>query len=433
MADTEHYGSLGALAPAWDEGERNIDTDEIYERFFGWVADVKGVEPWPHQEEAIMDLLAGDHVILNTPTGSGKSLVALGMHFAALCTGRLLLHRADQGAGLGEVLRSGRGVRPRQRRHDHRRHAYQRRCADHLLLVKIPFANQALREGRRADVGCVAMDEFHYYGDSERGWAWQVPLLTLPDTQFLLMSATLGNVDAIADKLEDMTDTDVDVIADAPRPVPLTYEYTLDPLEKTVELAFRKGETPIYVVHFSQDAALDTAQSLASTGVSSKEQRQAIAEAIKGVKFTTAFGKILQRLLRTGVGIHHAGMLPRYRRLVEQLAQQGLLPVICGTDTLGVGINVPIHSVVLTALTKFDGTKMRRLRAREFHQIAGRAGRMGFDTEGLVVAEAPEYEIENAKAVAKAGNDPKKLKKVKRKQGAGRVRHVEPEHVRQVD
>jgi len=207
----------------------------------------------------------------------------------------------------------------------------------------------------------------------------------------------------------------VDIIADAPRPVPLTYEYTLDPLEKTVELAFGKGETPIYVVHFSQDAALETANALASTGVSSKEQRAAIAEAIKGTKFTTAFGKILQRLLRTGIGIHHAGMLPRYRRLVEQLAQQGLLPVICGTDTLGVGINVPIHSVVLTALTKFDGTKMRKLRAREFHQIAGRAGRMGFDTEGLVIAEAPEFEIENAKALAKAGNDPKKLKKVKRK------------------
>lgn len=169
------------------------------------------------------------------------------------------------------------------------------------------------------------------------------------------------------------------------------------------------------MVHFSQDAALETANALASTGVSSKEQRAAIAEAIKGTKFTTAFGKILQRLLRTGIGIHHAGMLPRYRRLVEQLAQQGLLPVICGTDTLGVGINVPIHSVVLTALTKFDGTKMRKLRAREFHQIAGRAGRMGFDTEGLVIAEAPEFEIENAKALAKAGNDPKKLKKVKRK------------------
>ena len=415
MADDTNYGSLGALAPNWDEGERNIDTDEIYERFFTWVEDVKGVEPWPHQEEAIMDLLAGDHVILNTPTGSGKSLVALGMHFAALCTGRRSYYTAPIKALVSEKFFDLVEVFGRENVGMITGDTHINADAPIICCTAEILANQALREGRHADVGCVAMDEFHYYGDPERGWAWQVPLLTLPDTQFLLMSATLGNVDAIADKLEDMTDTDVDIIADAPRPVPLTYEYTLDPLEKTVELAFVKGETPIYVVHFSQDAALETANALASTGVSSKEQRAAIAEAIKGTKFTTAFGKILQRLLRTGIGIHHAGMLPRYRRLVEQLAQQGLLPVICGTDTLGVGINVPIHSVVLTTLTKFDGTKMRKLRAREFHQIAGRAGRMGFDTEGLVIAEAPEFEIENAKALAKAGNDPKKLKKVKRK------------------
>ena len=415
MADDTNYGSLGALAPNWDEGERNIDTDEIYDRFFTWVEDVKGVKPWPHQEEAIMDLLAGDHVILNTPTGSGKSLVALGMHFAALCTGRRSYYTAPIKALVSEKFFDLVEVFGRENVGMITGDTHINADAPIICCTAEILANQALREGRHADVGCVAMDEFHYYGDPERGWAWQVPLLTLPDTQFLLMSATLGNVDAIADKLEDMTDTDVDIIADAPRPVPLTYEYTLDPLEKTVELAFGKGETPIYVVHFSQDAALETANALASTGVSSKEQRAAIAEAIKGTKFTTAFGKILQRLLRTGIGIHHAGMLPRYRRLVEQLAQQGLLPVICGTDTLGVGINVPIHSVVLTALTKFDGTKMRKLRAREFHQIAGRAGRMGFDTEGLVIAEAPEFEIENAKALAKAGNDPKKLKKVKRK------------------
>lgn len=415
MADDTNYGSLGALAPNWDEGERNIDTDEIYERFFTWVEDVKGMKPWPHQEEAIMDLLAGDHVILNTPTGSGKSLVALGMHFAALCTGRRSYYTAPIKALVSEKFFDLVEVFGRENVGMITGDTHINADAPIICCTAEILANQALREGRHADVGCVAMDEFHYYGDPERGWAWQVPLLTLPDTQFLLMSATLGNVDAIADKLEDMTDTDVDIIADAPRPVPLTYEYTLDPLEKTVELAFGKGETPIYVVHFSQDAALETANALASTGVSSKEQRAAIAEAIKGTKFTTAFGKILQRLLRTGIGIHHAGMLPRYRRLVEQLAQQGLLPVICGTDTLGVGINVPIHSVVLTALTKFDGTKMRKLRAREFHQIAGRAGRMGFDTEGLVIAEAPEFEIENAKALAKAGNDPKKLKKIKRK------------------
>jgi superfamily II RNA helicase len=418
MTDEQEYGSLGRLAPQGDgdDRRRNLTDDDIYERFFGWVEEVKGIEPWPHQEEAVLDILAGDHVILSTPTGSGKSLVALGMHFAALCTGRRSYYTAPIKALVSEKFFDLVEVFGRDNVGMITGDSHINADAPIICCTAEILANQALREGVHADVGLVAMDEFHYYGDPDRGWAWQVPLLTLPKTQFLLMSATLGNVESIADKISEVNNTpDVDVIADAPRPVPLSYEYTLDPLEKTVELAFGNGETPIYVVHFSQDAALETAQALASTGVSSKEQRTAIAQAIKGVKFTTAFGKILQRLLRAGVGIHHAGMLPRYRRLVEQLAQQGLLPVICGTDTLGVGINVPIHSVVLTALTKFDGTKMRRLRAREFHQIAGRAGRMGFDTEGLVICEAPEFEIENQKAVAKAGGDPKKLKRVKRK------------------
>ena len=418
MSDETTYGSLGRLAPDWASGEgaRNLTADDIYERFFDWAIDVKGIEPWPHQEEAIMDILAGDHVILNTPTGSGKSLVALGMHFAALCTSRRSYYTAPIKALVSEKFFDLIEVFGRENVGMITGDSHINADAPIICCTAEILANQALREGEHADVGLVAMDEFHYFGDPERGWAWQVPLLPLPQTQFLLMSATLGNVDAIANKLSELNDTpDVDVIANAPRPVPLNYEYTLDPLERTVELAYKDGSTPIYVVHFSQDAALETAQALASTGVSSKEQRNAIAEAIKGVKFTTAFGKILQRLLRTGIGVHHAGMLPRYRRLVEQLAQQGLLSVICGTDTLGVGINVPIHCVVLTALTKYDGNKMRKLKAREFHQIAGRAGRMGFDTEGLVIAEAPEFEIENQKAIAKAGGDPKKLKKIKRK------------------
>ncbi|MEF2895697.1 MAG: DUF3516 domain-containing protein, partial [Senegalimassilia anaerobia] len=234
-------------------------------------------------------------------------------------------------------------------------------------------------------------------------------------TQFLLMSATLGDVTQIADLLRRQTTRDVSNVTDAPRPVPLSYEYALTPLEGTVELALRKDEGPLYVVHFSQDAALTSAQNLASYGVATKEQREAVKEAMKGAQFSTAFGKTLKRLLGCGVGVHHAGMLPRYRLLVEKLAQQGLLPVICGTDTLGVGINVPIHTVVLTQLTKFDGRKMRRLRSREFHQIAGRAGRSGFDTEGVVIAEAPEHEIENHKAEVKAAGDPKKLKKIKKK------------------
>ena len=404
---------LGDMVPEWGE-PRNLTDDDIYERFFQWV-ESRGISPWPHQEEAILSLVSGNHVILATPTGSGKSMVALAMHYIALCTGRRSYYTAPIKALVSEKFFDLVKVLGRDRVGMITGDTHINTDAPVICCTAEILANQALREGRHADIGCVAMDEFHYYGDPDRGWAWQVPLLTLPDTQFLLMSATLGDVSQIAEDLERKTGADVDIVSDAPRPVPLSYRYVDTPLPTTVGSLLENEDTPVYIVHFSQDAALETAQALSSSGVSDRKQRDRVKEAMAGTRFTTAFGKILQRLLRTGVGIHHAGMLPRYRRLVEQLAQEGLLPVICGTDTLGVGINVPIHTVLLTGLTKFDGARMRRLRAREFHQIAGRAGRMGFDTQGLVVAEAPEYEIENAKAVAKAGNDPKKLKRIKKK------------------
>ena len=417
---TGELGSLGALAPSWflpedgSEPEPWLTADEAFERFLTW-CDERGITLWDHQEEALMDLAAGDHVILGTPTGSGKSLVALGMLFMAMAQGHRAYYTAPIKALVSEKFFDLVDVLGRDNVGMITGDTHINTAAPVICCTAEILANQALREGNDADVGCVAMDEFHFFADPDRGWAWQVPLLTLPHTQFMLMSATLGDVTQIAGALETRTNRTVDQVVDAPRPVPLNFEYVDTALEGTVELALRRGEAPLYIVHFSQDAALATAQSLANFGIASKEQREAIKEAAKGTRFTTAFGKILKRLLGCGVGVHHAGMLPRYRLLVERLAQQGLLPVICGTDTLGVGINVPIHTVVLTALTKFDGHKMRRLRAREFHQIAGRAGRAGFDSEGMVIAEAPEHEIENAKLVAKAGNDPKKLRKIKRK------------------
>ncbi len=409
-------GSLGRLIP-WpdDETYPNIGAEEALDLFLGWV-ESRGIELWPHQEEALLSLAAGDHLILGTPTGSGKSMVALGMCFMSVCTDRRAYYTAPIKALVSEKFFDLVELFGRENVGMITGDAAINAEAPIICCTAEILANQALREGEKCDVGCVAMDEFHFYADPDRGWAWQVPLLTLPHVQFLLMSATLGDTSAIAASLTEHTGgRTVDVIADAPRPVPLSYEFVDTALEGTVELALRAGEAPLYIVHFAQDAALASAQSLASYGVSTKEQREAIKEAIKGTRFTTTFGKTLQRLLGCGVGVHHAGMLPRYRLLVEKLAQQGLLPVICGTDTLGVGINVPIHTVLLTALTKFDGHRMRRLRAREFHQIAGRAGRAGFDTEGCVIAEAPEHDIENAKLVAKAGGDPKKLRKIKKK------------------
>lgn len=409
-------GSLGRLIP-WpdDETYPNIGAEEALDLFLGWV-DSRGIELWPHQEEALLSLAAGDHLILGTPTGSGKSMVALGMCFMSVCTDRRAYYTAPIKALVSEKFFDLVSLFGRENVGMITGDAAINAEAPIICCTAEILANQALREGERCDVGCVAMDEFHFYADPDRGWAWQVPLLTLPHVQFLLMSATLGDTSAIAASLEEHTGgRTVDVIADAPRPVPLSYEFVDTALEGTVELALRAGEAPLYVVHFAQDAALASAQSLASYGVSTKEQREAIKEAMRGTRFTTTFGKTLQRLLGCGVGVHHAGMLPRYRLLVEKLAQQGLLPVICGTDTLGVGINVPIHTVVLTALSKFDGRRMRHLNAREFHQIVGRAGRAGFDTEGHVIAEATEYDIENARALAKAGGDPKKARKIKTK------------------
>ncbi len=409
-------GSLGWLLPWAETGEGDLMTpDQALETFLTWV-EARGIEPWPHQEDALVDLAAGDHVVLGTPTGSGKSLVAMGLCFIAMATGRRAYYTAPIKALVSEKFFAMVDVMGKDNVGMLTGDASINADAPIVCCTAEILANIALAEGEDARANCVVMDEFHYYGEPDRGWAWQVPLLVLKRAQFLLMSATLGDMTSIATALQERTGRTVDMVLDAPRPVPLSFQYATTFLEATVELALRAGDEPLYVVHFSQDEAFGSAQKLSNFGIATKEQREGIKKVMRGTRFTTPFGRALQRLLLAGVGVHHAGMLPRYRLLVEKLAQKGLLSVICGTDTLGVGINVPIHTVVFTSLAKFDGVKQRRLRAREFHQIAGRAGRSGFDTEGVVIAEAPDHEIANLKAVEKAGGDPKKLRKIKKKQ-----------------
>jgi len=277
------------------------------------------------------------------------------------------------------------------------------------------LANLALREGSHADLGQVVMDEFHFYAEPDRGWAWQVPLLELPQAQFVLMSATLGEVARFGEDLTRRTGRPTAVVTSVERPVPLYPSYVSTPLHETVEELLATHQSPLYVVHPTQAGAIEQAQSLMSINMASRQEKDAIADQIGAFRFSTGFGKTLSRLVRHGIGVHHAGMLPKYRRLVEVLAQAGLLKVICGTDTLGVGINVPIRTVVFTSLTKYDGVKVRHLKAREFAQIAGRAGRAGFDTAGGVVVQAPEHDVENARRLAKAGDDVKKRRRVERK------------------
>src|SRR3954471_6436367 len=393
---------------------REPSADSLYEALLGW-AQQQGLSLYPHQEEAVIELLSGNNVILGTPTGSGKSMVAIAAHFAALAERRVTFYSAPIKALVSEkffALCETFGA-----------HNVGMLTGDASVNSRAPIicctaeilANIALREGAAAEVGQVVMDEFHYYGDPQRGWAWQVPLLTLPHAQFLLMSATLGDMTALRADLTRRTGRDTALIDEAERPVPLHFSWSLDTLHELLEELVRTDQAPIYVVHFTQASALERAQSLLSSKLCTREERDAIADAIGAFRFTSGFGRTLSKLIRGGIGVHHAGMLPRYRRLVEQLAQTGLLKVVCGTDTLGVGINVPIRTVVFTGLAKFDGTNHRLLKAREFHQIAGRAGRPGFDTSGYVVVQAPDHVIDNARMVAKAGDDPKKLKKIQRK------------------
>jgi superfamily II RNA helicase len=406
--------ALNDLLPPRSPDTGEADPDAIFAAFAEWAAD-QGIDLYPHQEESLIELVTGANVILSTPTGSGKSLVAAGAHFAALADDARSYYTAPIKALVSEkffslidmfgaanvgMMTGDASVNPK---------------APIICCTAEVLASIALRDGANADVGLVIMDEFHYYADPERGWAWQVPLIELPEAQFVLMSATLGDVTKFKEDLTQRTGRETAVIKNAERPVPLVFSYLVQPLHETLEELLSTNQAPVYVVHFTQAAALEQAQALMSVNVCSKEEKARIAETIGDFRFASGFGKTLSRLVRHGIGVHHAGMLPKYRRLVETLAQSGLLKVICGTDTLGVGINVPIRTVLFTGLSKYDGKRTRLLQAREFHQIAGRAGRAGYDTSGRVVVQAPEHVVENEKALAKAGDDPKARRKVVRK------------------
>jgi len=391
------------------------DADRILGLFLDWVVDI-GLEPYASQEEALLEIMSDRHVILGTPTGSGKTLIATALHFRAMCEGERSFYAApikaltsekffalcaDFGPDAVGMLTGDASIN-----HD----------APIICCTTEVIANMALRQGAGFPVRYVVLDEFHYYADRERGVSWQIPLIALRDARFLLMSATLGNTAVIEARLREFSGREVAQVFGDERPVPLDFEYRETALHETVEALLRAGKSPIYVVNFTQRECAERAQGLTSANIASREERNRISGALAEFRFDTAYGKELRRFIGHGIGVHHAGLLPKYRLLVERLAQQGLLKVIFGTDTLGVGVNIPIRTVLFTKLCKFDGEKVAILSAREFKQIAGRAGRKGFDDQGSVVCQAPEHVIENLRVAARAtGATGRKRKSVKKK------------------
>lgn len=399
--------SLAKLLPG--EG---ADNDLLLGRFLDYV-HARRLQLYPAQENAILELFEENNVILNTPTGSGKSLVAAALHFKALAQGKRSVYTCPIKALVNEKwmalcrdfgpenvgLSTGDATVNRQ--------------APILCCTAEILANIALRQGADTPFADVIMDEFHYYADRDRGVAWQVPLLTLPRARFLLMSATLGDTRFFEEELTALNGRPTVTISSRERPVPLEHSYSETPLSATLEKLLAEGKGPVYVVHFTQLEAAASAQDFTSLNVCTREEKAAIARELEGFRFSSPYGPEVRKWLRHGIGLHHAGLLPKYRVLVEQLAQKGLLKVICGTDTLGVGINVPIRTVLFTKLCKYSGERTAILTARDFHQIGGRAGRKGFDECGWVVAQAPEHVIENLQLERKQAATGKKF--VKRK------------------
>lgn len=409
-------------APAYPLGARLDDLaylplpsdDDLLSSWLGWV-EREGLRLYPHQEEAALELLSDKHLIVETPTGSGKTLIATALAFFAVARGRRVWMtfpvKALVSEKFFELCRLFGPDRVGMMTGD----ASVNRDAPIVCCTAEVLANVALREGDEAPVDAVVMDEFHYYGDRDRGVAWQVPLLCLRRAQLLLMSATLGDVAFFERALAQTTERAVATLPKVPRPVPLEYRYSDHPLHEAVQRLVAAGGAPLYLVNFTQRGAAEEAQNLTSVELCTKDEKRAITAALVGEAWPTPFGKQLKRFLQHGVGIHHAGMLPRYRLLIEKLAQAGLLKVISGTDTLGVGVNIPLKTVLLTQLCKYDGQKTALLTAREFHQITGRAGRRGFHDHGFVVCQAPAHVIENLRLEAKAGDDPVKKRRIVRK------------------
>ncbi len=395
---------LSAFLPDHDDPS----ADDLLGRFLDYTAG-KGLTLYPAQDEAVLELFQDKNVILNTPTGSGKSLVASAMLFASIARNERAVYTCPIKALVNEkwmaLCREFGPERVGLSTGD----ASVNRDAPILCCTAEVLGNIALREGADAWIDNVVMDEFHWYADRDRGVAWQTPLLTLRQTRFLLMSATLGDTSFFETALTALNGKPTVSVKSVDRPVPLDFAYAEIPLAHTIEKLADEGKTPVYVVHFTQADAASSAQDFTSLKVCTREEKAVLAEAVADFEFTSPYGSEIRKWLKHGIGLHHAGLLPKYRVLVEQLAQQGLLKIICGTDTLGVGINVPIRTVLFTRLCKFDGRKTAHLSARDFHQIAGRAGRKGFDTRGYVVVQAPEHVIENIKLGEKAARDGKKV------------------------
>ena len=394
--------------------------DEIVLEYF----DKLLYPPYPVQEQALLAWGECDQgVLLSAPTGTGKTLVAEAAVYEGLRTGRVVYYSTPLIALTDQKLVELQDTVERWGySRDHVGLVTGNRTVNPDAPVKVVVAEVLLNRLLHPEafdftnVAAVVMDEFHNFNDPQRGIVWELALSLLPGhVRVMLLSATVGAAQEFVGWMSRSLDRRVTLVEGKDRRVPLHFnwvgeELMPDFLEGMAAGTDDRRRTPALVFCFDREICWATAEVLKGKDLFAEGQRKALLDRLDEFDFSVGAGNKLRPLLARGVGVHHAGLLPRYRRVVEMLFQEKLLPFCVCTETLAAGLNLPARSVVLSTLVKGPKDKKRLIDTGGAQQMFGRAGRPQFDAEGHVYAVAHEDDVKIAKWKAKFDQIPEDTK-----------------------
>jgi len=359
----------------------------------------RGLEPYPVQEQAIGKIFAGESVLVTVPTGTGKTLMAKAALHAAVGRGQRAIYTTPLRALTEEKYRelcddfgeSNVGFATGD-------YKVNRDAPVQVEVAEILW-NRIVADKNVCPAEIVVMDEGHYFNDPERGYVWEQSIIGLdPRTQLVVLSATVGHPERFCHWVELTRRVGMELVDSRERKVPLVHEFREEMMIDTVrDLAF-SGDVPAIVFVFGREQCFEVARLLKSCRRFTSDEEKAKVEAMcDEALLPSGASKELRPLLAHGIGIHHAGILPRYKQLVEQLALERLIKFVVSTETIAAGINLPARTVVFPSLRKFIKKEPRLITAAEYHQMAGRAGRPQFDDRGLAITLAPEDIVSDIK------------------------------------
>lgn len=367
----------------------------FYEKFL-WG---RGLEPYPVQEQAISKILAGQSVLVTVPTGTGKTLMAKAALHAAMERNQRAIYTTPLRALTEEKYRELCG--------DFGEGYVGFATGDYKVNREAPIQvevaeilwNRIVAEKHVSPADIVIMDEGHYFNDPERGYVWEQSIIGLdPRTQLVILSATVGRPEQFTHWVELTRRMPMALVESRERKVPLVHEFREDMMIDTVRELAHTGDVPAIIFVFGREQCFEVARLLKSCRRFTTDEEKVRVEAMcDAALLETGVAKELRALLTHGIGIHHAGILPRYKQLVEQLALERLIKFVVSTETIAAGINLPARTVVFPALRKFIKKEARLVTAAEYHQMAGRAGRPQFDDRGLAITLAPEEVVSDIK------------------------------------